>query len=226
MHAELVARSNTTRPVLTLAVAAAIAIVTSVQYLTGLEPSIAAAALVKPAVRAGEWWRLLSASFLHANAMHVLANLSAVIALGTLIETFDRPLRVPFAYLAGVLGGSLASTLVLPATSVGASGGVLGLLAYLAISGVGPTSSPTWMRKRMFGHLATIAATGLVGFFFIDNAAHAGGAAAGMLVGGLSATARRISERSVRAVDTCGFVAAAILAAAAVFTAGRLLHAW
>lgn len=225
-HSEVQARVNSTRPVVSYAVAAAIGLVTLVQFVAGFEPSIAAAALVKPAVRHGEWWRLLSASFLHVNLFHVLVNLSAVVALGTMIEAFDRPLRVPLAYLAGVLGGNLASFQALQATSVGASGGALGLLGYLALSGVGPASSPSWLRKQVLGNLAMIAITGAVGFFFIDNAAHAGGVAAGMIVGAASAAARRISERSVRAVDTWGSVAAALLAAAAVFTAGRLLHAW
>ena len=91
------------------------------------------------------------------------ATLSALVALGTLVEAYDRRARAPLAYLAGAIVGSLASTLLLAASSVGASAGVLGLLGFLLMAGGEATASRAWMRKGLLRLMVMIAATGLVG---------------------------------------------------------------
>lgn len=134
--AEHRARSSRARPLLTQGLLATVAAVTLVQFsMPGIERSVELAALVKPAARAGEWWRLLSASYLHGHLLHAAANLSALVALGGLIELYDRRTRVPLVYLAGVAGGGLASLLFTPGPSLGASAGVLALAGYLLMLG-------------------------------------------------------------------------------------------
>lgn len=214
-------------PYVSHGLAALVAVVTGVQFIVpGVGASIELAALVKPAVRAGEWWRLLSASFLHGNVWHLLGNLSALVALGTLVEAYDKRARAPLAYLAGALAGSLASTLLLASSSVGASAGVLGLLGFLLMAGGDATASRAWMRRGLLRMIAVIATTGLVGYFFIDNAGHAGGVLGGAFVGALSARANRIGGAWPRRLDICGYSAGVVLLAGAVFTTGRLLRAW
>ncbi len=214
-------------PYVSYGLAALVAVVTGVQFIVpGVGASIELAALVKPAVRAGEWWRLLSASFLHGNLWHLLGNLSALVALGTLVEAYDQRARAPLAYLAGAIVGSLASTLLLVTSSVGASAGVLGLVGYLLMAGGDTTASRAWMRKGLLRLMWTIAVTGLVGYFFIDNAGHAGGVLGGAFVGALSARANRIGGVWPRRLDICGYSAGVVLLAGAIFTSGRLLRAW
>src|SRR5262245_19762680 len=219
-------RAATNTPAVTYTLAAIVAGVTAVQFFAaGLRESAELAGLVKPAVRAGEWWRLLSATYLHGNVRHVAGNISVLLGLGALIEIYDRRLRVPLAYLAGGIGGSVASTMLLANTSVGASGAILGLLGYLIAIRVGPRSAPNWMRKRLVGSLGMIALTGAAGYLFIDNAGHAGGVAAGLAVG---VAARQASRNTslMRVLDVGGWIASAILCGGAMFTIGRLLRAW
>jgi membrane associated rhomboid family serine protease len=215
-------------PVATLALATMIVVVTVIQFVgAGLRESLELAGLVKPAVREGEWWRLLSATYLHGSLIHLCGNTSGLLTLGTVVEVYDRRLRLPLAYLAGGIAGSIASTVFLAQTSVGASGAILGLLGYALAVRVGPRSAPNWMRKRLFHVLGMIALTGVSGYLFIDNAGHAGGVAGGFGVGLLAARANRQESQSLaRALDTSGTFAAVILAAGALLTIGRLLQVW
>lgn len=224
-RAEHLRRSAGVVPIATFSLMAVTCAVTGVQLLVvGVRESIPLAALVKPAVRAGEWWRLLSAAFLHGNLLHLLANMGALSTLGGIVETYDRPTRIPLAYLAAVLTGSIASTLASGIASVGASGGVLGIAGFLVVSSrLRRDGAPAWVRKQVWSMIGATAVLGIVAFFFIDNAAHLGGALAGAAVGWLSASAAA-SKPLARALDAAGWLSAAILTAAAVFTATRLVQ--
>jgi len=182
--ADFHARSATVRPIVTYGLMGLITLVTAVQlveqWLRGINPPLDGAALVKAAVRQGEWWRLLSASYLHAGLLHLSGNLSGLRLLGGMVETYDRRSRLPLVYLVSVIGGSLASTVLTPTTSLGASGGILGLVGYLVVvSRREQGAARIWVRKRMLAILGATAVYGIAGFFFIDNAAHLGGALAG-----------------------------------------------
>jgi membrane associated rhomboid family serine protease len=221
-------RMHTTSGIATGSLAAVIVAVTAVQFLVpGIAKSVDLAALVKPAVRGGEWWRLLSAAYLHGFLLHIVGNVLALLVLGRLVEAYGRPNRVALAFLGGAIGCSLASTAFLPYPSLGASGGVIGLLGYVLAVAVGAGRSAVWLRNRLLGELLLIAASGLILFFRIDNAGHAGGLAAGYLVG---AIARRFDARATggwsRTVDACGYAAAVTLVAGAAFTIGRLVQVW
>jgi rhomboid protease GluP len=183
--------------------------------------------LVKPAVRAGEWWRLLSAGFLHGGVNHLLGNLTGLLAFGTVIEFYDRRARVPLAFLVGVICCSLASTLAMNATSLGASGGVLALAGYLLGARVGPSGATGWIKRLVQRNLILTAAFGVIGFMFIDNAGHIGGVLGGFAVGVISFRAsQRGGDRTARRLDVLGWTSAAILLMTAIFTTGRLLQAW
>jgi membrane associated rhomboid family serine protease len=86
-------------------------------------------ALDGPDVAAGDWWRLLSATFLHAGPIHLLFN-------GIMLWWFGRPLeqllgrgRFLGIFLVSALAGSAGALLVSPNVyTVGASGAVFGIL--------------------------------------------------------------------------------------------------
>lgn len=216
-------RSAAVRPVLTLGLLSTIVVVTVIQFVTTpLPTALAISGLVKPAARAGEWWRLLSATYLHGNLLHLFANATALFALGRLIETYDRPLRVPLVYLAAALGGGLLSTLLSDTPSIGASGGILGLAGYLiVVAGRQPGGTPPWIRKEMISVLAWTAVMGIAAYMFIDNVAHLGGALTGAVLGSVAVSCdRRVSRQ---ANERAGLMAAAILLGAALFTITRLV---
>lgn len=77
----------------------------------------------------GEWWRLVSSGFLHANLIHVGMNCFILYQLGQLLEPAFGRLRFGLVYLVAMLSGAFA-VLILDPTSftVGASGAVFGLM--------------------------------------------------------------------------------------------------
>jgi membrane associated rhomboid family serine protease len=86
-------------------------------------------ALFGPAVEAGEWWRVVTAGFLHAGLIHLAFNMFFVYFLGQLLEPALGKLRFAAVYGVSLLGGSLGALLLSPdARTVGASGAAFGLL--------------------------------------------------------------------------------------------------
>jgi rhomboid protease GluP len=81
----------------------------------------------------GEWWRLFTAMFLHIGVMHLLFNLYALYAIGSLVEAYYGHLRFTIIYIGGGLCGSLASYRFSDAISAGASGGVFALAGAAAV---------------------------------------------------------------------------------------------
>ncbi|XP_029086475.1 rhomboid-related protein 2 [Monodon monoceros] len=76
-----------------------------------------------------EAWRFISYMLVHAGIQHVLGNLVMQLVLGIPLEMVHKGLRVGLVYLAGVIAGSLASSIFDPLKSlVGASGGVYALM--------------------------------------------------------------------------------------------------
>jgi membrane associated rhomboid family serine protease len=193
--------------------------------------AIAVAGLDRAKVAAGEWWRVLTSSFLHVNGAHLWGNFAALISLGRLVEAYSSRSRFLLAYLAAVVSGSLASCWLLPhATSVGASGGILGLAGFLyALSLRRPDAVPAVYRTAAMATMILTALVGAVGYWFIDNAAHAGGALAGFLVGWLTVPQElpqiersRARYTDDRVVSMTGAAAGVVLAAAAAVTGAKV----
>jgi membrane associated rhomboid family serine protease len=84
--------------------------------------------LFGPSVAEGEWYRLLTSGFLHANLLHIGFNVLLIFFLGRLLEPALGTPRFLFLYFASLLAGSLGVMLLDPnAVTYGASGAVFGL---------------------------------------------------------------------------------------------------
>ncbi|MGB8930652.1 MAG: rhomboid family intramembrane serine protease, partial [Anaeromyxobacteraceae bacterium] len=95
---------------------------------------VAAGALERGHVWAGEPWRLLTAPFLHAGVAHLAWNVAGAVLSGGPLERALGTRRFLAVYLASAVGGSALSLLAQDAVSVGASGALFGLVgAVLAI---------------------------------------------------------------------------------------------
>ncbi len=82
-------------------------------------------------VAEGEWYRLLTAGFLHVNIIHVAMNMLALYQLGNLLEPAFGRVRYGLVYLVSLLAGSFGVMLVSPDDlTVGASGAVFGLMGF------------------------------------------------------------------------------------------------
>jgi membrane associated rhomboid family serine protease len=91
-------------------------------------------ALYGPAIANGEYWRILTAGFLHAGFFHLLFNMLSLWILGTMLEPAIGRLRFGLIYFVSLLCGSFGALLVDPnAFTVGASGAIFGLMAAAAI---------------------------------------------------------------------------------------------
>lgn len=136
-----------------------------------------------PLVLHGEWYRLLSANFLHANSVHILVNAFALWQLGTLLERVLGWQRFLAIYLGSALAGAAASTLFSGAAfSVGASTAIFGLLAaYFVLQRVYSNIMPAVFRQSMrwWIVIALVNASLPVVIPIIDSAAHLGGALGG-----------------------------------------------
>jgi membrane associated rhomboid family serine protease/catechol 2,3-dioxygenase-like lactoylglutathione lyase family enzyme len=212
-------------PVVTLTIAGLVIAVTVIEWWVGVMRAIEVAALVKPATRNGEWWRLVSASYLHISFGHLAGNIFGLVMLGRLVEMYDGCLRVALVYFVSVLGCSLASLWISPFTALGASGGVIGLAGYLlVVVGRSQSQAPRFLRMPLMGVFLQIIASGLIGYLLggIDNAGHAGGIAAGALVG-LVVLALNHKAGGLRTLSGVSRLAAVAIFVAAVFTGVRLL---
>ena len=89
--------------------------------------------LFGPAVQDGEWWRIITSGFLHANLLHLGFNMYALWIFGPTLERGLGSIRFTLAYASGLIGGAAAVMLFnFNTPTLGASGAVLGLAGALA----------------------------------------------------------------------------------------------
>lgn len=145
------------------------------------------------AVHHGEWWRLFTATMLHADVGHLAANVATgLVLLGLAMGAFGPGMGLLAAFLAGA-GGNLAGMLLYPQAhrSLGASGLVMGALGLLTAQALafwraGMGSRQLALRGGAAGMLLLIL-LGLSPEARTDVIAHLGGFATGTLLGfGLS----------------------------------------
>lgn len=134
-------------------------------------------------VRAGQWWRLGTANFLHIGLLHLGFNSMALTQVGPSIESlFGRARLLFFFIVTGIVAFATCWAIGLDAVSAGASGSLMGLIGVAAAWGQRDgTTVGREMRDQM---LKWAAYTMVFGYFMhANNIAHAGGFVAGGLIG-------------------------------------------
>ena len=145
---------------------------------------IDAGALVQAKVFAGEWWRMVTAMFLHGGFDHIIGNMIVLYIVGMAAEHAFGSTRMLLVYFAGGLAGSALSVLASPGPSVGASGAVFGVLSAVVVT-LYRHQKHFYVRDKRIG-IVLAAWAGyqlLTGFLtpFVDNFAHLGGILGGAL---------------------------------------------
>ena len=136
-----------------------------------------------------QWWRWITAGFLHGGIFHILMNSWVLFDLGAQVEeTYGTP-RLIAIYILSTIGGFWLSGYT-GHFSVGASAAIFGLIGAMIALGVREKSSFGSAVRGMYVRWADY---GLVlGFVIpgIDNFAHIGGLASGFVVGYIAGTPR------------------------------------
>lgn len=136
-----------------------------------------------PSIRAGQYYRLLTGIFLHANIMHLFFNCYALYIVGAQIENFLGKFKYIVIYLFSGLIGALFSVIFGGnAGSIGASGAIFGLMGALVYFG--------YYYRVYLGNVVKSQIIPLIllnlglGFMVsgVDNAAHIGGLIGGMFI--------------------------------------------
>ena len=161
----------------------------------------------------GEWYRLLSAGFVHFGLFHVAMNMLLLYQLGRLLEPSVGSLTFGLVYFASLLGGSAGALVASPdALTGGASGAVFGLMAAGVVGlrqrGINPMQTGLGL-TFVINLLFTLAVPG------VSIGGHFGGAPAGALCGAVAlAPARwRLPTWSANAAAIAVGIVAVVIAA-------------
>lgn len=201
MAPPVVATASFSFPILTTAILAVLCAVFAAEIAFGigpwtnlLEPTIptlvAFGGLLRRLVlQSGEWYRLLSAPFLHVDAGHLALNGIALFMAGRTLEGLIGRAWFGTLYAVGALAGSLLSLMINPAliVAVGASGAIMGLFAAALV--ISMHFPPGAIRMGLQINAAYILIPSLLPLsgalkgHEVDYGAHFGGAIGGVLVG-------------------------------------------
>ena len=181
-----------------------------------------------PAIFDGhQWWRLVTAMFLHGGLIHIGFNMMVLMDIGPVVEEVYGPGRYLFLYtVTGVAGYLLSSFVGYQSASgghpsVGASGAILGLIGLMiAITTRRTGAHMQQLRSRLISWVVSIFVFGFL-LSGVDNLAHLGGLAAGFALGKIFADRepRNGSERTT--ANVLGWSAAIVIIAS---FAVMLLH--
>src|SRR5580704_6322346 len=131
----------------------------------------------------GEYWRLVTAGFLHGGLLHIAFNSWALFILGSQVEEVFATPRFLVIYFVSTIGGFFLSARLNPGLSIGASAGVMGLIgAMVAFGHASQSSLGRQIRNQYLGWLALNLVWGFMPGSQIDNYAHIGGFAGGFAV--------------------------------------------
>ncbi len=183
-----------------------------------------------------DWWRYVSSALLHQGPLHLAGNLAGVLVVGTLVERLYGPLVAVAAFLlTGVAAGALwvaagsAGLIPLGTYTVGASGGLCGLIGLLVMYGrrPHPAGGPS---QSSAARIRALAATGLVllsgaALPGVNNLAHAAGLSVGLVLGAQAPPLPGHGGRRLRPLERAVFVVVLAVALLAVVMAGVHLGA-
>jgi membrane associated rhomboid family serine protease len=171
-------------------------------------------ALYGPLVASGDWYRLITAAFLHYGPIHLGLNMLALWWIGRPLEDYLGPLRYLLLYLVAGLAGSAGALIMNPtAVTVGASGAIFGILGAAIVL----------ERQRIYvlgGSAITLLVVNLAFTFAVPGVSiggHLGGLAGGALVilalsqfGKGNAAYSRIDVVSIASIVGVGLLSVAV----------------
>jgi len=174
------------RPVYTILLISGIVAVFFAQAAVGIEISADRAGFDKPAfLQSHEYWRILTGATTHGSVLHVFMNCYAFYNFGRIVELISNRAHLAIVFLCSALAGGVLSLIFMPdGRSVGASGGIVGLIGYLAVYAFKRRQFVSYeFRKSLLINIGFILIFGLVLYQVIDNYGHIGGLMFGAVYG-------------------------------------------
>ena len=167
-----------------------------------------------------EWYRLITAMFIHGGLIHIGFNMMALMQFGPALEELYGSARYLFLYVVTGAFGFLVSA-GLGNYSLGASGALLGLVGLmLAITSKRGGSYMRELRSRLITSVVILFVLGFLGMG-MDNYAHGAGLASGFVLGKLFADRRPMNAKENRTAYALGWLAGLLIVASFVF---MILH--
>jgi membrane associated rhomboid family serine protease len=165
-----------------------------------------------------EYWRLLTAGFLHDGFLHLLFNMMFLYFFGPSLEQMIGRASFIAVYFTSLLAGSFGALLVQPqAPTVGASGAAFGLLGALIVV-AHDRRIPIW--QSGLGVVLAINVVISLSFAQISIGGHLGGLIAGMICGALIVELGERRRMHTLAVGACVLLAAACIGGALAVAGG------
>jgi rhomboid protease GluP len=140
----------------------------------------------QPLIVAGEYWRLLTANFIHIGILHLAMNSYALYLFGLQVESRYARSRFLVLYLLSGLGGTVLSYIGSSALSAGASGAIFGLVGAITVYYATYRDAFGSQGRRQLSSLFLVMGLNLVLGLMnpqIDNLGHAGGLLVGLVLG-------------------------------------------
>lgn len=155
----------------------------------------------------GEYYRILTSMFVHANLIHLICNMYSLYIIGNQVETFLGKKKFILIYLLSGILGNIMSMAFSTSFSVGASGAIFGLMGALVYFGYHYRLYLNTVIKSQIIPLIVLNLT--LGFMMngIDNFAHIGG----LIAGYLSTMALGASDRATKIEKTNGWIVLILL---------------
>lgn len=161
--------------------------VTQTFYRVGDTAYLLFGAQYGPFVDQGEWWRIVTAMFMHGGFLHLAFNMYALYILGSYAEGIYGSYRfLSYFIITGIAGNVATHYFYHDSLSVGASGAIFGLVGALFASGF-RKDTPFFLKpitgSALLPMIIINIALGFIPGSGINNAAHIGGLLTGMLLG-------------------------------------------
>ena len=177
-----------------------------------------------PAIRDGQWFRLVTAMFLHGGLIHLGFNMMVLLDFGPMLEELYGSARYLFLYVTTGIAGFTASAFIGQHPSVGASTALMGLIG--AMIAVTTKRGGAYMRELRSRLTTWVVSIFVIGWLLpvVDNWGHFGGLAAGFVLGKLFADREPLNPTEVRRAQALGWLAGAAVLASFAFMVTHILR--
>lgn len=171
-----------------------------------------------PLTLSGEWYRLLTSTFLHIGVLHLLFNMYALIYIGILLEPYLGKWHFLAAYIGtGIIASAASLIWNTDVISAGASGAIFGMygvfLALLITKHINNEARKSLLISIGFFVFYNLS-NGMKPNSGIDNSAHIGGLISGFVLGLIYTPS--LNKTDNKSIQKVSFIATGLLVIASI----------